>query len=191
MGDIRQNQKQNLEMQRKRRKQRFFGVVTLAKPFGRPESKTLNLETTARRSGNQNPHRRGRRGRRGRREKRRQGVVFPSQNRRKLRRLSGLALQRQRRKQRFFGVVTLAQPFGRPESKTLNLETQRDAAATKTPHRRGRRGRRKTKAGDMVRCENRRKAAKTFRIGTADEGKLRPLPLKHAWFPIGFIFSGF
>src|SRR5258708_23614130 len=31
----------NLEMQRKRRKERFFGVVTLAKPFRRPEKLLL------------------------------------------------------------------------------------------------------------------------------------------------------
>src|SRR5882762_11273991 len=32
----REKQNQNLEMQRKRRKQRFFGVVTLAQPFSSP-----------------------------------------------------------------------------------------------------------------------------------------------------------
>src|SRR5260221_5625976 len=56
-----------------------------------------NLETQRDAAATKTPHRRGRRGRRGRREKRRQGVVFPSQNRRRLRRLSGLALQRKRR----------------------------------------------------------------------------------------------
>src|SRR6267142_3232121 len=68
--------------------------------------------------------------------------------------------------QRLFRVVTLAKPFGRPESKTLNLETQRDGAATKTPHRRGRREKRQ--AGGCFSESKSSQAAKTFRISTTE-----------------------